>query len=223
MSDGRNSQGGPSAGEPRENKTLGERTVTLVRSIPSSVLLVAAVILVASLTVLSILPLFLGLSRSDAEKLGYPGVFLVNFLGASFIPTLTGVGQALIVTLASKLGPVQVGLLGGAGMALAEVIPYAVGRGLREWSTTRQIPVRGRAGRWLQEAARLIDQLMRNYGVPTLFVLAAVPNPVFEFAGITAGATRMKFWQFLLPVSLGKILRALLLAFIGEGFANLLG
>jgi len=107
-------------------------------------------------------------------------------------------------------------------MALAEVIPYAVGRGLREWSTNRQIPVKGRVGRWLQDVARLIDQLMRNYGVPTLFVLAAVPNPVFEFAGITAGATRMKFWQFLLPVSLGKILRALLLAFIGEGFANLL-
>jgi len=60
-----------------------------------------------------------------------------------------------------------------------------------------------------------VDWLMERYGMLTLFVLAAIPNPTFEFAGITAGAVRMSFARFMLSVTAGKIVRGVTLAFLG--------
>ena len=59
---------------------------------------------------------------------------------------------------------------------------------------------------------------MLRYGILTLFVLSVIPNPVFEFAGIAAGATLMNFWRFLAPVGLGKTARCLLLATLGTAY-----
>ncbi len=167
-----------------------------------------------------IVPVLLGVGRDDLEALGYPGVFLANFLGTATlfvpVPGLTAAGQALIVVLARSLNPALVAVLGGLGMALAELTAYAAGWGLREVGSRHPMPVRGRLGRWLAAVARAVDRLMLRYGVPTLFVLAAVPNVLFEFAGITAGAVRMPVWRFLSAVAAGKLLRAFLLAYLGE-------
>ena len=57
---------------------------------------------------------------------------------------------------------------------------------------------------------------MRRYGMLTLFTLAAVPNPLFEVAGLTAGATRYSFLRFMGAVTPGKVVRGLLLAYVGE-------
>jgi membrane protein YqaA with SNARE-associated domain len=43
-----------------------------------------------------------------------------------------------------------------------------------------------------------------------------VPNPLFEVAGWTAGATRYPFWKFMAAVAPGKIARGLLLAYVGS-------
>lgn len=66
--------------------------------------------------------------------------------------------------------------------------------------------------------AAIVNKGMLKYGAPTLFVLSVIPNPVFELAGIIAGATRMNFWRFLASVGLGKITRAFILAAFGEFF-----
>ena len=64
---------------------------------------------------------------------------------------------------------------------------------------------------------------MVHYGMLTLFVLSVIPNPLFEVAGLTAGSVRMKFWRFMLPVAVGKILRGLILAFLGAYSLGFLG
>ena len=61
-----------------------------------------------------------------------------------------------------------------------------------------------------------VTWLMAHYGMPTLFILSAVPNPLFEVAGWTAGATRYSFWRFMAAVTPGKITRGLLLAYVGS-------
>src|SRR3990170_232805 len=76
------------------------------------------------------------------------------------------------------------------------------------------VPVPGLA------AAGRIDWLMQRYGFVTLLVLAGVPNPLFEFAGITAGAVRMSFWRFLLAVAIGKTVRVILLVIIGQALLD---
>jgi membrane protein YqaA with SNARE-associated domain len=61
-----------------------------------------------------------------------------------------------------------------------------------------------------------VNWLMAHFGMPTLFTLSVVPNPLFEVAGWTAGATRYPFWKFMAAVTPGKITRGLLLAYVGE-------
>ena len=66
---------------------------------------------------------------------------------------------------------------------------------------------------------------MSRYGMATLFTLSVVPNPLFEVAGWTAGATRFSFWKFMGSVTPGKVVRGLLLAYLGanvfDWFLNL--
>lgn len=198
-----------------------------IRRLPSGLVLGVSISLILGLAAfVSFLPLMLGVNSQDLESLGYPGVFIANFLGTATlffpVPGLTAAGQALIVALSDDLNPNLVALLGGSGMALAELTAYGAGRGLREVSAEREMPLRGIVGRWLRYAAGVIDRLMVNYGVPTLFILSALPNPLFEFAGVTAGAVRMNLWKFLAPVVVGKMLRAFLLAYLGQRFLDLI-
>jgi membrane protein YqaA with SNARE-associated domain len=48
--------------------------------------------------------------------------------------------------------------------------------------------------------------------VIAIFVLAAIPNPIFDMGGILAGMARMAWWKFLTAAVLGKTIRFTLLS-----------
>jgi membrane protein DedA with SNARE-associated domain len=149
--------------------------------------------------------------------LGYAGVFIANLASTAtvFIPVpgLTAAGQTLIAS--SGLHPFAVGIAGGLGMALGEVTAYVAGMAGSQMAVDSGL----QAPRWARPAVERviswIDRLMDRYGMPTLFVLSAVPNVVFEFAGLTAGANRMHFGRFMTSVAAGKCVRGLILAYVG--------
>jgi membrane protein DedA with SNARE-associated domain len=168
------------------------------------------------------------IDQQDLEAFGYPGIFLANFFGTATVflpvPGLTAAGQALIVEgpRSLDLNPIGVVICGASGMALGEATAYAsgaIGRGVAE---EKPMPLGGRIGSMLRRAARWIDWLIEHYGFVTLLVLSAVPNIFFEFAGITAGATRMNFWRFMLAVAIGKTIRVIGLVIIGDALLDLL-
>ena len=179
----------------------------------------AAVLLLALLAAMAVLPWLMGVEQDDLESLGYPGVFIANFVGTATlfvpVPGLTAAGQALIVALAETHNRWGVAFAGSAGMTLAETTAYTAGRIGRAVKEESGEPVKGRWGRALRRAGAFVDRLMLRWGFLTLLVLSAVPNPLFEFAGITAGVVRMNFWRFMLAVAIGKTMRALTLAFVG--------
>ena len=164
------------------------------------------------------------LDESDFRTLGYPGIFLANFLGTATVfvpvPGLTAAGQTLIVVGSRTLWDPGVVMVGAAGMTLAESTAYLAGAVARGVSEERRMPLGGRLGRGLRRASGWVDWLMARYGFVTLLVLAGVPNPLFEFAGITAGAVRMNFWRFLLAVAIGKTARVVLLVIIGQALLD---
>ncbi len=194
--------------------------------VPRRLLIAAAAVVVVGLIVGTTVPFAAGwLSQDDLESFGFAGIFLANFLGTATVfvpvPGLTAAGQALIVAGSQTLWTPGVVIAGASGMTLAESTAYlagAVGRGVAE---ERPMPLAGRFGRWLRRAAGWVDWLMARYGFATLLVLSAVPNPLFEFAGITAGAVRMKFWRFLLAVAIGKTTRVIILVIVGNAFLDL--
>ena len=191
-------------------------------------LVAGSVIAIILAIVIACLALFvLEVDQEDLESLGYVGVFLLNLLGSGTlfipIPGLTLAGQALIVEGPRDLGlnPVAVVLLGSSGMMLGEITAYMAGRVGRLVSEKDKVAVGGRIGRVLRWITDIVERLMSRYGLATLFVLSAIPNPLFEFAGITAGAVRMRFWHFIIAVGAGKTVRSVLLVVLGGAFLNL--
>src|SRR4030042_2038979 len=78
-----------------------------------------AVVLLALLAAMAVLPWLMGVEQDDLESLGYPGVFIANFIGTATLfvrgPGLTAAGQALIVALAETHNPRGVAFAGSAG------------------------------------------------------------------------------------------------------------
>jgi len=57
---------------------------------------------------------------------------------------------------------------------------------------------------------------MQRYGVVAVFVLALLPNPVFDVAGMIAGVLRLGVWRFLISCAAGKIIKNIGFAMLGD-------
>jgi membrane protein YqaA with SNARE-associated domain len=139
---------------------------------------------------------------------GYPGLFLVNLFASAtlFLPVP---GLALAFAAGSSFVPILVGLASGSGSALGELTGYLAGY-------SGQGVIENQA-RYLQ-----IQRWMARYGLWIIFVLSLVPNPLFDMAGICAGAMRIPVWKFLLACWAGKVIKCTAVAYAGAGTANLL-
>ncbi len=130
------------------------------------------------------------------QNLGYVGLFLIGLLGAASVIALPAPTLAAVCVGGSLLGlhPVGVGLAAGAGEALGEIVGYLVGMGSQ--ALLAKGKVYARVYQWVQKRGGL-----------ALFILALVPNPLFDLAGLAAGALRYSPGRFLLWVWAGKTLR----------------
>jgi membrane protein YqaA with SNARE-associated domain len=137
----------------------------------------------------------------DLALLGYPGIFLVSLLGNATL-ILPAPSLALVFAMGGVLPPVWVGLAAGLGSTLGELTGYAAGYG-------------GRAVIENRVAYERMQVWMRRRGAVTLFVLAVIPSPLFDLAGIAAGTLRYPLWRFLLVCGLGKTIKTVLVAWAG--------
>jgi membrane protein YqaA with SNARE-associated domain len=142
--------------------------------------------------------------REQAARLaayGYPGIFLISVLANATI-LLPAPGIAVVFAMGSVLNPFLVGVVAGVGASVGEISSYAAGFG----------------GQAVLQRASLYDQIvgwMRRYGTWTILLLAAVPNPFFDLAGMAAGALKMPFTKFFFSCLLGKIAKMLIFAYTG--------
>jgi membrane protein YqaA with SNARE-associated domain len=150
----------------------------------------------------------LGADPSHLRRYGYLGVFLVPLIGsATFILPMPGL--AVIATGGALLDPVfgipawiVVGLLAGLGEAIGELTGYAAGYGGRAVLQERRFM--GRLEGW-----------MHKQGSVVMFTLSVLPNPIFDVAGVIAGALRMPLWKFFVAVLLGKVIKSMYVAGAG--------
>jgi len=142
------------------------------------------------------------------EGLGYPGVFLVSLLSnATIILPLPGV--LFTSAMGAVFNPFWVALAASAGAALGEVSGYLAGFGGQA--------VVQRAGVY-----QTLEGWIKKYGFLAVFVLGVVPNPLFDMAGMIAGALKMRFITFLFWCWLGKFVKMLAFAYAGAAGGSLL-
>lgn len=134
-------------------------------------------------------------------QLGYAGVFIIALVSSAtmFLPAP---GFAIIFAMSAFLNPLLVGIVAGIGSGIGELTSYLV-----VYSGSSKI---SRTKLYLQH-----ENGLQKYGMPAIFVLSTVPNPVLDLAGIAAGAIRMPVWKFLLATIAGKIVKYLFIAYTG--------
>jgi len=148
------------------------------------------------------------LGKDDVERWGYAGLFGIQLLrAASVLLPIPGGG---IVFAAGGLldpqwgipAPVLVGVVAGFAESLGEFTGYAAGR-----SGTRVLDGRHlyeRVKRWIKRRAFL-----------TTLVMAVTPSPLFDVAGLAAGAARVPIRVFYPALLLGKVGRGIMIATLG--------
>lgn len=137
----------------------------------------------------------------ELRRYGYAAVFLVGLISNATL-VLPVPGLAVSSVMGGVFNPWLVGLVGGLGQALGELTGYMAGYSGQ--TLVDENPTYQRLKRW-----------MHRYGTPTVFVLAIIPNPVFDLAGIAAGVLRLPLWQFLLSCAAGKVIKNIIFALAG--------
>jgi uncharacterized membrane protein YdjX (TVP38/TMEM64 family) len=159
--------------------------------------------LLALLAVLAITA-FVFAIRDQADRIaayGYPGIFLVSLLANATI-ILPAPGSAVTFAMGAVFHPLGVTLASATGAALGELTGYMAGF----------------SGQAVIEDTAAYERLLqwtRRFGGLAIFLLAAIPNPIFDLAGFAAGALRMPVWLFLLCAWTGKLINTGLFAFGG--------
>ncbi len=135
------------------------------------------------------------------QEFGYVGVFVISLLSAAtiFIPTP---GWAIVAAMATVLNPIYVGFVAGIGSGLGEISGYIIGKGASD--TTN-----------INERFKSWKEWIRKNDFFAVAILAFIPNPAFDVAGLAAGALGIPLWKFLTACIVGRTLRYVLLAFLG--------
>lgn len=136
---------------------------------------------------------------------GYVGAFVISLVASATI-ILPAPGIAVVIAMGTALDPVLLGIVAGMGSAVGELSGYLAGA-----SGRALIPSSRRAQ--FEQLHRLTDR----YGAALLFGLAAIPFPLFDFAGIIAGMLKMRIATFLATVAAGKSIKYVIMILLGAG------
>jgi uncharacterized membrane protein YdjX (TVP38/TMEM64 family) len=152
--------------------------------------------------------------RAALENLVRSPIGLLVLFGLAALSSATLIlpapGLALTAIAGTAGDPIVVGVVAGLGQAVGELTGYLAG-----WSGRTLLPD--------NQATRRLSGWLERRGTLVIFVLALVPNPLFDVAGILAGALRMPVWRYLGAAAAGKVIKNVIVASGASTFGALLG
>ncbi|KAG6668360.1 vacuole membrane protein KMS1-like [Carya illinoinensis] len=126
--------------------------------------------------------------------------------GPPLFPSLHG----LRVPISSILPQVQIeAVLWGLGTAIGELPPYFISRAGGKLEAMEELDASSTEGKGviatrLNQIKRWLLSHAQHLNFFTILVLASVPNPLFDLAGIMCGQFGIPFWKFFLATLIGK-------------------
>jgi membrane protein DedA with SNARE-associated domain len=169
------------------------------------VLLGGVVVLAVAIAAFAII---LRLGPEDVEKWGYPGLFVIALLRSAsvLIPVpgggITFAGGAVLDGAFGLPAPLLVGLTVAVAESIGEFTGYGAGLG-----GSRMLEARAsyqRVKSWIRQRAAL-----------TIFGMSMLPSPMFDVAGLAAGASRVPIRIFYPAMFSGKLVRGVIVATLG--------
>jgi membrane protein YqaA with SNARE-associated domain len=142
------------------------------------------------------------LGKLEARNVGYGGVFAINLIGsASVVVPVPGLAAACATAVPIVgLNLPLLALVGALGSTIGELTGYMAGYGGQ--SFVQKIKHYDR-----------VHSIVLRRGAIALFVLSAIPNPIFDIAGIASGSVGYPVRRFLLWVLLGKLVKFAAIAY----------
>lgn len=134
--------------------------------------------------------------RLDFGNAGYLGAFAANLIASAAIVLPAPGLLAVCAAAAEELGnnPFLLAVSGAVGSALGETTAWLAG--FSEHKLVERF-------KWYPK----IHDWMERGGGLTIFIASAIPNPLFDFAGIAAGALGYSYRKFILYTTLGRSVR----------------
>jgi uncharacterized membrane protein YdjX (TVP38/TMEM64 family) len=145
--------------------------------------------------------------RDQVKKLedyGYVGIFLISIAAnATIIIPLPGV--AFTTAMGAIFNPIGVAVAAGLGAAFGELSGYLAG--FSGQAVIERAELYNRLTRWMKEHQSLAYLMIT--------VVSFIPNPLFDLAGMAAGALKLPIWKFFIACAVGKIIKMLAFAYAG--------
>jgi uncharacterized membrane protein YdjX (TVP38/TMEM64 family) len=134
-------------------------------------------------------------------RYGYLGIFLLSLIANATI-IIPAPAIAVSFAFGAVFNPFWVALAAGTGAAIGELTGYLVGY----------------SGQGLVDDIQIYKKLeawTSRHGALLILILAFIPNPFFDLAGVAAGSLKMPIGSFLFWTWVGKVLKMLLFAYAG--------
>ena len=138
----------------------------------------------------------------EFSAFGYPGIFLIALLANATI-LLPAPGAAIVYAMGAIFNPIGVGIAAGTGGAIGELSGYLAG--FSGQAVIERTDIYERTKPWVD-----------RYGGWAILVLSAIPNPLFDAAGIAAGIAKMPLKTFLFFVWIGQLIKMTMFAYAGR-------
>lgn len=136
-------------------------------------------------------------------------------LNPTFDCPVEGTGQAITFWSLLKVIGIE-GILWGFGTALGELPPYIIAKQARKaGKTAEELAELEEETGWLYRVKIKVFKYVEKHAFITVILLASVPNPLFDLAGLTCGHLLVPFTTFLSATIIGKALIKVNLQIVG--------
>lgn len=162
--------------------------------------------IIAFLFVIAISILVFSIRDQAAQliKYGLPGIFMFSLISNATV-LLPAPGVFLVFTMGAVLPPIWIGIAAGLGAAIGELSGYLAG--FSGQAIIEHIKEYNAIVNWMRDHKTASNFL--------IFILALIPNPFFDLAGIAAGSLKIPISQFFTFCAIGEILKMTAFAYAG--------
>jgi membrane protein YqaA with SNARE-associated domain len=171
---------------------------------PQRRLLLARIVALLAVIAITIYVYSIRDQAKELAKYGYPGIFLLSILANATV-LLPAPGILFVFFMGAVFNPIGVAIAAGLGAAIGELSGYLAG--FSGQAIVENAQYYQRIQGWMGSNPMIANLI--------ILLLAFIPNPFFDLAGISAGTLKIPVPRFLFYCAIGKILKMFVIAYAG--------